>query len=445
MRLPAPPPPHGPDAAAWDGDLKAFVRALSAVPRSGVRRHRYLHWDDLRFRQPPPGLSTEQWWAATRFRRVGAARPLDLLRDHRGSPFSYVLADEVLAGVDRINQRASGHISLPDEVTNPATRDRFIVSSLIEESITSSQLEGAATTRQVAKDMIRSGRDPRDRSERMILNNYRTMERIRELRDQPVSPVLVLEIHRMVSEGTLDNPDAAGRLQTKADDRVSVFHYGEVLHSPPPASELQDRLQRLCAFANGEDGEAYLPPVLRAIAVHFMMGFDHYFEDGNGRTARALFYWVMLREGYWLTEYLTISKLLKKAPTKYARSFLLTETDGGDLTHFFIYHLAILNRAIDGLHEYLATKAAELDRLRTTIASRHHEFNHRQLALLEHALRDPHASYTVHSHALSHHVSGETARKDLMGLADDGLLNRVRRGKHFAWSPVPDLAPRLES
>ena len=40
------------------------------------------------------------------------------------------------------------------------TRDRYMLNSLIEEAITSSQLEGAATTREVAKEMIRTKRKP---------------------------------------------------------------------------------------------------------------------------------------------------------------------------------------------------------------------------------------------------------------------------------------------
>ena len=83
----------------------------------------------------------------------------------------------------------------------------------MEEAITSSQLEGAATSRRVAKDMLRSGRTPKNRSERMIVNNFRAMQRIRELRATPLSPALICDLHRIVTEGTLDNPEGAGRIQ----------------------------------------------------------------------------------------------------------------------------------------------------------------------------------------------------------------------------------------
>ncbi len=441
MRIPPPPPPMGPDSTLWSGAdqfFGAFAQMLTGSDR------RYLSWDELRFRTPPTGLSPEQWWSVVRYRRFVECRMLAQLVTSDGDLFSYVLADPVLEGVDRVTRGASGHISISADVTNSVTRDRYVVSSLMEEAITSSQLEGAATSRRVAKEMLRTGRMPKNRSERMIVNNFRAMQRISELRTTPLSPQLICDLHRIVTEGTLDNPDGAGRIQTDDADRVRVWSdTDEMLHDPPPVDQLQERMKRLCAFANGDESQAYLHPVLRAIAVHFMCGYDHYFEDGNGRTARALFYWVMLKEGYWLAEFLTISKLLKKAPSKYARSFLLTEGDDGDLTHFFLYQLSIINRAIDALHEYLAMKADEVTRVREKLAGRHDEFNHRQVALLEHALRKPGVEYTVYSHSLSHHVSGETARKDLTALALAGLMTQARRGKHYSWRGVRDLADLL--
>ncbi|ASR55539.1 Fic family protein [Cellulomonas sp. PSBB021] len=441
MKVPAVPPPlnvlleHG----ARTGRLPAV---LDADPRPLTDE--YAPWDKLRFRTPPDGLTHDEWWLAVRLARHQVQRELPTLRDVSGRPFVYALPDEVLRLVDVVNRNASGSISVSAQVTNPATRNRYVVSSLIEEAITSSQLEGAATSRRVAKEMIRSGRPPVDRSERMILNNYRAMQRVTELRGTELTPELVLEIHRIVTDGTLDDPEAAGRVQDDQDRRVSVWGDGDqLLHRPPPVEQLPARLDALCAFANDDSGTAYLPPVLRAVVLHFMMGYDHYFEDGNGRTARAIFYWSMLRQGFWLAEFLTISQILKAAPAQYARSFLLTEQDGGDLTYFALHQLEVLHRAIDNLHRYLATKAEEMQVARRDIRTMQGRFNHRQLALLEHALRSPGGTYTTTSHATSHAVTIETARQDLHALEDAGLMVRRREGKHFAWSAPGDLPDRL--
>lgn len=421
-----------------------LMQVLSREQVGGTMSDDYLPWDKLRFKTPPGDLTVEEWWAATRLARRSVQRNIDLLRSKEDVPFSYTMPDKILQGLDYIARNASGQIAISEQVTNSATRDRYLINSLIEEAITSSQLEGAATSRRVAKQMIRSGRPPVDRSERMILNNYVAMRRIVELRDTDLTPELVCEIHRIVTDGTLDNPAAAGVVQDDDATRIAVWGDGDqVLHRPPPVAELPERLRALCDFANARDGEAYIPPVLRAVTVHFMIGFDHYFEDGNGRTARALFYWVMLREGYWLAEFLTISRILKKSPSKYARSFLLTEDDDGDLTHFFVFHLDVVCRAISELHEYLAVKANELRAVQQTIRATPGEFNHRELAVLEHAVKNPGAVYTAQSHGSSHNTSLETARQDLTALEKRGLLVRAKVGKRFVWSPVDGLAEQL--
>lgn len=440
MKVPAVPPSFHDLVRAIPSEriVEVLTRRESAMVGD------YLSWDAMRFKTPPDGLTVEEWWWSTRMSRKSVERPITALHDKAGTPFTYTLPDALLRLNDIVTRGASGQISISEQVTDASTRDRYVVSSLIEEAITSSQLEGAATSRRVAKEMIRTGRRPKDLSERMIFNNYMAMQRIVELREREFTPDLVCEVHRIVTEGTLENPHGAGVVQSDDSERIAVWGDGDqLLHRPPPVAELKDRLQRLCDFANGEDAGYYVPPALRAITIHFMMGYDHYFEDGNGRTARALFYWSMLKEGFWLTEFLTISKILKQAPAKYARSFLLTEQDEGDLTHFLLFHLNVIVRAIDELHRYLSKKAGDLRSLQSRIREMPAQFNYRQLAVLEHAVKNPSASYSAESHARSHNVSEQSARNDFADLEARGLLVRVRRGRRFEWLPVPAIEDKL--
>ena len=185
------------------------------------------------------------------------------------------------------------------------------------------QLEGAATTREVAKEMLRTGRKPRNTGERMIVNNYATMRKIMDLRSEPLTEALVFDIHRSVTANTLEKQGAAGRYRY-GDENITVADAGgEVLHHrPPAAAELPTRMAVMCSFANGQTPSFFVHPVIRAIILHFWLAYDHPFVDGNGRTARALFYWSMLRQGYWLFEFISISHILRQAPARYARAFL---------------------------------------------------------------------------------------------------------------------------
>lgn len=309
---------------------------------------------------------------------------------------------------------------------------RFLVNSLMEEAIRSSQSEGATTSRREAKEMLRTGREPRDRSERMIANNYRALQFMRDQMGETLTLSSILELHRIVTEGTLDDPSAAGRMQGSDEERVAVFDRddGKPIHRPPPADQLPERMELLCTFAN------------EAILLHFWLAYDHTFEDGNGRTARILFFWLMRARGYWLAEYLPISRFLRSAPAKYARAFMETETDGGDTTYFLLHQLNVIEQAIADLHVYLQRKIAEIRDVEKLLHGGD-GFNHRQLALLTDAIRNQDASYSFDSHAASHRVTHETARSDLTGLADRELLTLRRTGRRYTFEPAPKLGKRL--
>ena len=407
----------------------------------------YRPWDWFFRHNPPAGLTREQWWAAVRLRRTQTARPTPFtMKD--GTRFTYNLPDPLLRVIDDVSARARGQVELPEPIANAATRDRYLVRSLIEEAMTSSQLEGASTSRVRAKQMLREDRAPRDRSEQMILNNYSAMQRVIELKDERLTPGLVCEIHRIVTDGALDDPADAGRLQRPGDARVRIYGTQteeQILHVPPPAETLPERLETLCGFANDSDRSdstvPYMPPLLRALTLHFIMGYDHYFADGNGRTSRAVFYWSMLRQGFFLTEFLSISRLLRKAPAKYARSFLLTEQDEGDLTYFFLAQAQVVVQAIDELDAYLARKTGQLRE--ATRLLRDLGLNHRQVALVEIFLRNPSGSVTVEEHRTTHGVVPQTARTDLQDLEHRGLLTSAKQGRKVMWFPARDLAQRV--
>ena len=422
---------------------------LTMVLRCGpLIKERYLHWDQLRHRIPPDGISSEAWWAGVKIARTALLKSLPFL-DKNSKPFNFSTPDPVLQVLYKIDRNAAGKVEMDSHIVSHEDRDRYLVSSLIEEAITSSQLEGATTTREEAKAMLRSGRKPRDRSERMILNNYHVMEYIREIKNVHLTPELVLEIHRIISTGTLDDPTAAGRIRNPGK-RVHVVdsEHSTILHTPPIATSLPERLIVLCKFANqSDDSLPFIHPVIRAILLHFMLGYDHPFIDGNGRTARALFYWSMARQKYWLMEYVSISRLLKQAPAQYGRAYLYTETDANDTTYFILHQLSVIERAIQALYDYLDLKSSQ--QRSAEILLRHSsrftsQLNYRQVALLSHALKHPGHGYTVDSHKRSHKITQQTSRTDLLKLADLGLLEKAKVGRAFIFYAPEDLQQRID-
>jgi Fic family protein len=425
--------------------LTSITRELLAKTsraRAPEQEGRYLHWDELRHRPVCDGLTHEEWWQLVKLARFGS-KPLPLTDVSRQS-FRFAMTDTVQRQVHEVDRDASGRIELPEDVTNKATRDRYVVSSLIEEAFRSSQLEGASTTRAAAKNMIRTQREPRTISERMILNNFHAMEWVKQHTGVPLTTEMVLELHSLVTHDTLEPADGAGRFR-KPDEDVKVIDPldGDVSHVPPDARLLPARMAEMCKFANAATSdEPFIHPVVRAILLHFWLAYDHPFVDGNGRTARALFYWSMLKQGYWLTEFISISGAIKKARTQYDRAFVYAETDDNDTTYFVLNQLKMLRQAIDDLFESLTRKAEQVRHIERKLRDRD-DLNHRQLALLGYALRHADARITVESHQVSHRVAYETARTDLLGLVQGGFLEQRKLGKKLIFTPMSDLQDRL--
>lgn len=425
MKLPVKPPSTIATLAKLRSRGDTLARLLS-VPWDVAPDERYRHWDTFRHALPRSGFTAEQQWLMVKTARRQQYRPLPLV-DTSGEPFVFCLplpALEMIASVDRF---AHG---VDDSDVELEGSYSFLFDSIAEEAITSSQLEGASTTRAVAKEMLASGRAARTNSERMILSNFQALEYVREIASLPLTPERVLELHRRVTEGTLDEPTASGRLRRADEDTVIDDEVGNRLHTPPPYPQLEERMKLMCRFANGVGFDGYMPPVVRAILLHFWLAYDHPFYDGNGRTARALFYWSMLNQGYSLIEYVSISNILRRARAKYSRAFLYVENDENDATYFVLYQLKVLLRAIESLQSWATRKLAERSHVRDS------SLNLRQLETLEFLLGGKSRQVTTPSHARKYSVGIETARLDLNELVSRGLAIRVRDGRSFVYVAV---------
>lgn len=403
---------------------------------------RYLHWEKFRFRPTPEGIDSPTAWALTRQarNRLEIRTPFS---DTHGKSFTFTPIDRIQRSLHEIDSEAHGGIRFAAEAPRENDARSFLVKSLIEEPFNSSLLEGAATTREEAKRLIREHRRPVTEGERMVLNNYRAIEFIKARRNDPLTPTLVHELHRIITDKTLENPARSGCLRDSTDDIKVVDEInGLILHDPPSAVELQDRLQRLCDFANlHHQAETFIHPIIRAIILHFMLAYDHPYVDGNGRTARALFYWSVLKDGYWLLEYVSISRIINKAPISYGKAFLETETDGADLTYFILHQLEVIASSIDDLSDYIRQRRQSVSSLAKEIETniRRDHLNHRQIDLLNDAIRNPNIRYTIGEHEKLHRISYLTARTDLERLATLGYLSKTRRGNQSIYRPAPRL------
>lgn len=399
---------------------------------------RYMPWERFQYWPLPPGFIPEAAWAYLKLGRNANKKAVPLT-NKQGEPFSYWSTDSMLKALSVIDLWSGGTI-ITDRPGGLPPKEQYIISSLMEEAIASSQLEGAATTRQVAKEMLRTGRKPANTNEQMIVNNWETIQYIRANRGKQLTPAMLMEIHTLVTEKTLSDPKEAGRLRMRDD--IIVSYNNEAVHIPPLAETLPQRVEALCNFANNNDGEHWIHPVIKGAIIHFQLAYDHPFTDGNGRTARALMYWYLLSRKYLLFEYLAISRYFLRAPGQYARAYLYTETDEGDLNYFLQYNLRAITLAIMDLQMYLSRKQKEISRSNELLRS-YRGLNVRQKTLIYNAIRHPEAMYTIEEHKNYHGIVYQTARIDLLRLATKGFLKKQKQGKEFVFLPCEGMIEKL--
>ncbi|MBA2651846.1 MAG: Fic family protein [Tatlockia sp.] len=425
--------------------MKTFIDAKNPI-QATTDKGEYLHWDKLKHLNPPPHLTSEQWWFSIKLARSALYKLLPF-KDKYKNPIVLATPDLVLQKLHSIDRSSGNSVQSPSLPINKNARDTYIIQSLVEEAITSSQLEGASTTRHIAKEMLRTQRKPINLSEKMIFNNYQAMQFVREIKNEALTKEIILELHRILTQGTLDDSNSVGCFRTTNDIHI-WDNSDQILHTPPNYNELEERIRAICDFANSKENDYkfFLHPVIKAILLHFMLAYDHPFDDGNGRTARALFYWSMANQGYWLMEFISISKIIKKSPNKYALAYLHTETDANDTTYFVIQQLDVILRAIDSLQEFITEKSRktrETEELVYANQSLRNQLNHRQIALLMHAMNHPRTQYLIESHRQSHNITYETARTDLLDLAELGLLIKQKIGKTFTFIAPKNLEDQI--
>jgi len=380
----------------------------------------YHHWDDLERLTAPAGVSHEVWWAALKLARSPRMCVLPLC-DRTGRPFRYCVPDSLQSQAHRLDRDRAASVVDADTFRQLAAR------ALDHEAMASARLAGADLPADQARELLRTGRPSRDHDERKVGNLGRALQEAGGWRDRDLRPEMVLDLHRMIMDGLPAQPDSVGRLR-RDDETPAVGGAGR--SEPPPAGELDRRLESMCAFANDKVPGAFIHPLIRAAILHFWLAYDRPFVDGNGRAARALFHWIMLRQGYDGFALLPVSAVLAQAPDRYALAFRQTEADDNDLTYFILHQAGAVRAADRELQLEMQRSAKQREQAARNVRT-FAELNPRQQALVAHALRRPEVEYVIAGHQHSHGVTHQTARDDLFDLVRRGLLSVSREGRTY--------------
>lgn len=385
----------------------------------------FEYWDTIKYKRCPEGCTPQQLWTY-----VKAARVKSMMSVWGKYGITLTLTNQMQRMCHEIDMNWGGSWGT-DSIIGDENKEQYLVGSLMEEAIYSSQMEGAATTRKVAKEMLRKKMTPKDKSQQMIANNYQTIQFIVSNKDALLTPELLLQIHQLMTEHTMQDPQEAGCFRSNNDVVVENGITHETVHTPPTFEEIPNFVEDLCLFFNEKDAPQFIHPIIRGIIIHFMVAYVHPFADGNGRTARALFYWYMLKQGYWLTEYLSISRVIAKSKKSYEKAFLYTEADGMEMGYFVAYNMRVLQQSFKQLQDYIKRKQEEKRAANSFL--RIGNINTRQAQIIKMFADDSNLVVTIADLQAKFLVSPTTAKADVVGLMNMGLLaeisfNKVKKG-----------------
>jgi len=402
----------------------------------------YLNWDELRHKNWIPdklGLDKELFWTLVRFNRLISAA-ITPIKDSKGQYFIMNTSNysEFLHIVDK--EMAGNFMGIPGLSEND--KRQFITRSIIEESIASSQLEGANTSRVVAKKMLLEGRKPSNHSEQMIVNNHKTMLKIeQELYRDALSLDLICELHSMITDQTISK-EKQGVLRETLDENghklvVKPFDDRVIAYVTPDKEFVEAELIRLIDFANDKEknSNSFIHPLIKAIMIHFWIGLLHPFEDGNGRLARILFYWYMLKNEYWAFAYISLSEKIKKSPKQYALAYIYSEQENCDITYFINYNIKKIKLAQKDFQSYIIRKVKE-NQSTISLSQQEHNFNERQIKLLQYFNQKMENRTNMVAHMKLYAIQKVTAINDLKDLVQKGFLIKRRHGRNVYYHPL---------
>jgi len=399
-----------------DKKINAFIKEMN---------NKYLSWEEFFYRTPPKNADKKIIWTLIKYNRISTAKKIEFGKKKRFE-FMFNVSDIMQQKLHELDMNFGGNLGVSQNIPSEE-KNKYLINSIMEEAIASSQLEGAATTRKVAKEMLRTARKPKNKSEKMIMNNYFTAKMIKNSKTKKLSPEFILKIHKLISEDTLEDKKDEGKFRKSNDIFVMNSSTGEINHRPPEFHLIPEFIEEICKFANNENNY-FMHPIIKASILHFLVGYLHPFVDGNGRTARSLFYWYLLKENYWVIEFMSISKVIIESPGKYSKAYLYTEGDDNDLTYFLKYQLNTLRIALDKLKNYIRKKMNEQKEL-FKIIEKIENINIRQADILHKFYSNKHKKFSVKEVREIFNVAYETARRDLLRLEKKGFIKKKIIGK----------------
>ena len=228
-----------------------FVKKLNA---------KYPYWDKVKYQIIPDNISYEDLWRAIKIIRDAKAIPLKF----GNYTFNFCNTDNIQRELHYFDLNIGGSLS-SDNLIPAEDKNKYLISSIMEEAIASSTIEGAVSTRKKAKEMLRKKSCPKNKSEQMILNNYEGIKHILKKKNEKLTPELLLEVHKILTHNTLDNKEHEGSFRDNNDICVYDMVNSQEVYDPPDHKEILSLIKAVCDFFNYDSKEYFVHPINKGI------------------------------------------------------------------------------------------------------------------------------------------------------------------------------------
>ncbi len=303
--------------------------------------------------------------------------------------------------------------------------------TLIEEGFYSSTIEGAHSTVKRAKTLANGKSKPKNKSEFMVLNNFKALMSFEKCKDI-LSHDIVKNIHKITVENTLEDDYNIGQYRTEPNEIINSS--GKIIFSPiADTKKMNFMLDELIEFLKEDEFSKPIESIFKTISFHFLFAFIHPFDDGNGRTVRILFTYLLKLYGYDMFYYISLSEIINKKKAKdYYQAFIDVERSDNnsktefDMTYFFYYMSDVMLQGLKLLKHRINTHLRE--DIITNIANiQDVDLTPRQKKIIK-ILSNKDNSFMLGSDSLakSCKVTVRTIQKDLKLLRDFDLVERKK-------------------
>ena len=361
-------------------------------------------------------------WREVEEDRLRKANRLDLL-DKKRKPFWFVLSQSLLALISEIerNRGFLASLKLPKKFL-----DQLASENEKKEAYYPSHIEGAVTSLEVALLHLNkpSRKDYGDESLQMIVNNRDALEYIRKQSSNPFSHEMICELHKILVRNTHKKRPITIGAYRKGPIYV-VDGQGQVVYEGPPASEVTRMMDSYIQWINGT---SEIHPLIKAALVHLYFVHVHPFDDGNGRSARALSNLYLMKQDYQFINFLAPSDYFDHHRGEYYRAIQNAEAHDSDATFFILYYLMALAEQLKNVQSEIE-KETKVKDIRDLLSQKDQaKLDKKQIKALQWMLEHP-EKMTTKKYCKLGQCSDETARKDFNRLLEAGLIQKIGDGR----------------